>query len=153
MKTFPMIGWMALLMIACSLQLGCGSGGETAKKHEHDEHEHEHPESYAEAVAEIKEMDEHIREALASDTPKDADHNLHEVFHFIKDLPKLAEKAGLKTEDVEAIETAKEQLLDAYSELDAQFHGKAEVAYDEVAEEIKSALETLEKLVPPESGE
>jgi hypothetical protein len=136
-------------VIVGNLIIGCQQSAPTSRPQMHDL-----PESYAAAVAEIKVLRDSIRETLASDSPEDADTELHEVGHLLEHLPELSTDVTLPEGADAKIKEAVNQLLDAYGKLDV-FHGgdAKEVTYDDVADTIESNIETLEQYAGAENAQ
>lgn len=134
------------------------TGGEhAAHEHAHDhDHDHDHshdddhdhgatakpaqaPESFADALATIIELDGQIRSACAGDDPEAAHDELHAIGHLLEELPGLATTAGVAL-DVEAVKRSAGVLFDAFSRIDDKLHGGAGSTYAEEAETIGREL-------------
>ncbi len=119
--------------------------------HHHDHGDGEHPETYAEAVQQLEKLHNIIRDAFTSDN-KDAAHDpLHQIGHLLEDIGELAEKASLGKEQLTAVKKAKEDLFDAYTQIDSVFHEKKEIKYEDLEKKIDSALAVLQNAVKKEA--
>lgn len=134
-----------VLLVAFGCQHRVATDAEHA--HEHSD-EHEHPETYAAALAEIKELRETVQNAFASGTVgKEADGALHELGHLLEEMGHLAEHAGLSGEDLTAVEQASDRVFKAYMKLDDVIHRDAPIpegTYNDVADSIDSGIAELE---------
>lgn len=138
----------AFLTVALLVWTGCNSSA--SKPAHHDDHEHEHgkhahPETYAEAVHELQELRDEIRESLAKGDTKTADPLVHEVGELLDEIPELAEKESFAPADVLAVKAAASELKGHFGKIDEKLHGKEGVTYDEVAKPIDAAVEALGK--------
>ncbi|MEM9586245.1 MAG: hypothetical protein AAGA03_03110 [Planctomycetota bacterium] len=118
--------------------------------HAHDDHGHGdggHPESFAEAVEQVKEVGGRITRAFASGDPNKAHGDLHEIGHLIGALPELAKKAGVPSEKMETVRTVTEALLDSFEALDGTLHGGVGVEVEDVSKEISTQLDSLQALL------
>ena len=115
--------------------------------------EHKHPETYAEAVEELAEMDTQIREAFAIDDVEKAHEKahepLHEVGHILEEVPELAAKEDFSDEAKKEIGDATNKLLDAFGAVDEMFHGGEGKKYEEVADTIAANLKVLQSHPAP----
>jgi hypothetical protein len=135
--------------------IGCGSSEPSAAHtssqdsptgdHEHDESEH--PQSFSEAVEQIKERGSRITDAFASGEPDSAHDDLHGIGHVIESLPELAKKAGLSAEEQDTVQQVTEALMDAFGELDGTLHGGEAVEVEEVSKNISAQIEKLESML------
>jgi hypothetical protein len=165
---FPLVA----ILIFCSTGCGPGEPAEPASStenaaedhdhdHEHDdEHDHDHadhdghdhgsseaPQSFDEAVAYIEKSGGAITEAFASGEPESAHDELHDIGHVIESLPELAKQAGLTDEQLDAVETATESLLDAFGELDGTLHGGEAVEVADLSQQISAQVDSLRALL------
>ncbi len=161
---------LTVSMFACALCLGCGSSTPPAEptaatdsdhdhehadhehadhdhEHDHAQHEHEHPETYAAAVAEVKELNATLREALDKGETEKADEAVHEVGHVLEHVADLAKAETLSDADQEEVKQHVDSLFDSFGKIDEQIHSGTEVTYDEVVEKINAAIESLEQHV------
>lgn len=128
--------------------------------HDHDKHAHsdheESSETYADAVKEIEALQKSIKENFEADKLEDADTAVHEVGHVLEEVTKLAEKASLTPEDLEAVKKNVEVLFDAFGKIDDRLHSKDAAKgsdYKGVAKEIEAAIEVLKSKVKAEASE
>jgi hypothetical protein len=129
-----------------------------ATNHDHDhgaepEHAHAHPETYAEAVKQIEDLNTVIKEGFAANDLKKADGPVHEVGHILEeDVAKLLEKTQLADDAKAEVKKAAEELFDAFMKLDEKIHDGKGSTYDEVSEKIDAGLATLRKHAPAEAA-
>jgi hypothetical protein len=118
--------------------------------HAHD-HDHDHgatekpatdPESFADALVTIIELDGKIRAACAGDDPEAAHDELHAIGHLLEELPGLATTAGVAL-DAEAVKRSAGVLFDAFSRIDDKLHGGGGSTYAEEAETIGRELSSF----------
>ncbi|GAB5402243.1 MAG: hypothetical protein Aurels2KO_04740 [Aureliella sp.] len=140
----------ALLCIASVGFVGCAP--ETAQNIETESHgdEHVHPESFADALAVLSEQQKSISEAFMAGDPDAAHEPLHEVGHTLELLPDLAKEAGANEEAQTAISAAVEELFTAFGSLDEVLHGGEEISYDDVKDQISTAMESLSGVSVPD---
>jgi len=106
---------------------------------------HAHPETLPAAVAELKELVEKVRGALASGDREKADGPVHEVGHLLGDMEGLVAKAKLPAERETAVKQAIEEIFQAFDTLDTALHGDADKPIDfaPLDEKIGKALGVL----------
>lgn len=151
------LGLLGLLCLATLL--GCGGGAEESASDTipgtpiHDDHDH-HGEEHAtfdEAVHELVEMRNAIRDGVAAGDEEAFHGPLHEVGHVLESLESFAEKmedSANKTAAVEAVES----LFDLFGKVDAKLHGGDGVDYSDVADEIDANVSILEGLASGEAA-
>ncbi len=141
----------ALLCIASVGLVGCAPETTTqeATSDSHSE-EHVHPETFADALAILTQQQTAISEAFAAGDPEAAHEPLHEVGHTLELLPELAKSAGVDEEAQAAISSATEELFTAFGGLDEVLHGGEEIGYDDVKDQITSAMAALADVSIPE---
>lgn len=123
--------------------------------HEQDDHDHEHddheggeqPESFGEAVEQLKAMGGKITKAFAKGEPDDVHDDLHKIGHLIESLPELAKKDGKSSEQQGVVKEAVESLMDAFGELDGTLHGGDPVEVDDVSKEVSTQIKKLESVL------
>ena len=160
------IGLFACLLGIATV-VGCGdskSPGSAEAKDGHD-HDHDHdgehghgshahgsaaksPATYAEAVEEIAQLCEKLREASATGDVGEMDGPVHAVRPLLTRLPRLAVKASLDEADRKKVDSAIDVLKASFGELDARIHGGAEAgkSFDDVAADIDAAMADLKAI-------
>ena len=103
----------------------------------------EEPLSLPGVVTKIVEMRNKIRDGFATDNLDMAHDPLHKVGQQLEKLELLAEIEQLPADKKKAISKAKEELFDAFGEIDKTFHGKEGKTYDEVADVVDKAMKVL----------
>lgn len=99
--------------------------------------------NFAEVVSDIVAMRNTVRDGFASGDLDSAHGPLHEVGHSLEKLEGLAAKENLDAQQMESLKKATDELFDAFGEVDKTFHGAEGKSYDEVADEIGSALQVV----------
>ncbi|MEZ6063306.1 MAG: hypothetical protein R3C19_23410 [Planctomycetaceae bacterium] len=129
----------------------------TASEHGHG-HGHAHPESLPEAIAEIKELRDTVRDAFAKNDHDAAHGPMHDVGDLLGHITELAAKANLTDEQMATIKASTEELFDAFGAVDKAMHpGKDEnadpaAAWKEVAGKIDAAIDSLAAASPAAEG-
>ena len=142
----------SLTLALLPLSVGCQPAGDSAPTSQStvDEHAHEHVEikSFAEGIEQLGKFRDEIKAAFEKGSPGDAHDALHEIGEIIEALPGLAAKQGeLDQATTDAIESAKESLMDAFTKLDGVMHGGEAVEYSTVGPDIQTAMDTLKGYV------
>jgi predicted RNase H-like HicB family nuclease len=141
------------LLTSSLLVFGCNPSPPPAPKtapvdhdaeHDHDG-EHEHHETYADAVKELDELRLVAKNALAENKVEAADKAVHELGHILAELPALADKEGVMAD--ERVKPAIDDLFDCFDQIDQKLEGGVGKTYDEVAERIDAAMDTLRSKV------
>jgi hypothetical protein len=103
----------------------------------------------AAAISKLHTLADEILGAFEAGTP-DAGHDaLHGVGSLLKALPTLGQQAGLSAENLTAVTTASDKLMDNFGKLDATMHGDTtELDLPAIKTSIESALTSLEKVLP-----
>jgi predicted RNase H-like HicB family nuclease len=109
---------------------------------------HAHAETYAEAVAELEEMNKTIAAAFAANDIDSADEPIHEVGHVLDEVVTLAKKETLPEDAIAAISGAVEKLFDAFGRVDEKIHGGEGATYGEVQSDIDAGFEVLRQYLP-----
>ena len=117
--------------------------------HAHDEHAHHHPETLAEAVAELSELRDTIRDAFAANDPDKAHDPLHEIGHALEAVAELAQEEKLPEDKLAVVKTSVESLMQSFGEIDKSMHGQEGASYKDVADKIEEALKALQQLNAP----
>ena len=125
-----------LLFVGFSVFAGCQPAS-------HDGHAEK---SFSEVVTDLVATRNKVRDAFAAGQRDAAHEPLHEVGHQLEDLAAAAGKAELSADEMTSVKEAKETLFDAFGAIDEAFHGKEGKTYDDVAEEIGSAMQVLTSL-------
>ncbi|MCP4787837.1 MAG: hypothetical protein GY903_02335 [Fuerstiella sp.] len=136
--------------------VGCAEQSEPAPvmashEHGHEEHgEHEHPETLAEALGELTELRDTVRDAFAKEDGEAAHGPLHDVGHVLEEVSELAGDAHLSDEAKATIESNVEILLDAFGAVDKGMHSEDEgSAYSDVSEKIDAAIAAINAAAGP----
>jgi hypothetical protein len=138
------------LMSGCLFILGCNPPKPAEPKTGEHQHEHEHEHhfaSYSEAVAGLDEEIGEVKDAAEAGDLAKADEPVHHVGHILDDLSKLAEKDGIAPDEIKG---AKDELFDCFAKIDAKIHGGTGSTYDELADRIAAAMDTLRSKVKRE---
>jgi hypothetical protein len=106
-------------------------------------------ETFAEAIKKIGTLRTQVKESLAAGDMAGADGPVHEIGHLLEQTVELARKEISSNADLQEVQKAVDQLLDAFGELDATLHGRPGKTYDQVESKIESALGDLESRVQP----
>jgi len=145
------------VLLGCLVTPLVGCGGATsetsAEAHDHGhDHEHDHrPESLHAAVAELTEMRDRVRDAILDGDPNDAHDPLHDVGELLEAIPDIAAETDLPKEEWDAVNTANDELFDAFGAIDKAFHtkdGDKKAAYEGVAEQLDGAIEAIRSRLP-----
>lgn len=146
---------VAVLASAVVLIPGCGSSSQTqapipaasGNDHDHDHdgegHEHHHAETLPEAITELTELRNTIRDAFAKNDTETAHDPLHEVGHVLELIPELAEKQGISGDALSTIKTSVNTLFDAFGNVDKTLHGQEGSTYSEESAAIDEALKAI----------
>jgi hypothetical protein len=122
---------------------------------DHDTHadhqSHAEPKSLAQAITEVENLRNAIRDAFAADDEDQAHGPLHSVGHLLEELSTLAAEESLSEAEQQKVEQAVDSLMESYGAVDARLHGDeaAGKSYDEVAAEIDEALTKLKAIELP----
>lgn len=150
----PTIVWLLGLGLAAG-SIGCAQKTPPSPTTAHAPEHEARPDSYAAAVAQIREHGATIARAYSAGTPDEAHEALHEVGHLLGLLPELAGDTGMQGEDRQAVQDASRQLMEAYGKLDQLMHGaaadksaQAADTFAGVADDITAATKTLEAKIP-----
>jgi hypothetical protein len=122
--------------------------GEKGDAHDHD-HDHSNL-SLADTVKEIDGFRKTIADALAANDAEKAHDPLHEIGHLIEGLPAAGTKASLSEADQAELTKSADALMEAFGKIDEGMHGKEEVKYSSVSEQIDKAMEVLRKVAKVE---
>ncbi len=139
---------------ALMMNIGCGTSSEsnpsTAGATGHDDDhghshggDHHHAETLPEAITELTEMRNTIRDAFAKNDVDTAHDPLHEVGHVLELIPGLAEKHGVTGDALATIKSSTETLFEAFGNVDKTLHGGEGSTYAEESEKIDAALKAI----------
>lgn len=144
---------VSLFLLPAVFVLGCQETSPTpvVESHEHEEGHH-HPETLAEALTELTELRDTIRDAFAKDDADKAHDPLHEVGHILDAVKELAEKEKLPEERLAAVKSSVEELFTAYGDVDKLMHGGEGTAYKDVSGRIDAAIVTLKAAITGEAA-
>ncbi len=101
------------------------------------------PPSFKGSVTKLVEMRNKIRDGFAVGNVDMAHGPLHEVGHVLEKIGEIAAIEHLPADQLEAVKAAKEELFDAFDQVDRTLHGKEGKSYDEVAESVDRAMKVL----------
>ncbi|TWT59255.1 LarC family nickel insertion protein [Allorhodopirellula solitaria] len=131
--------------------------------HDHDGHDHDHAEQGAdldvdnlpelntpppldsldEGVEKLVSMRDEIAKGFADDDVDSIHDQLHGVGDLLGQIEEKVATSELSDDAKQAAREAVETLFDAYGEVDAKLHGVEGKDYQDVSEDIDSAIETL----------
>ena len=143
------------LSVAAALMMnfGCGNSSESDPAtagatghdddHDHSHGGHHHAETLPEAITELTEMRNTIRDAFAKNDVDTAHDPLHEVAHVLELIPGLAEKQGITGDALATIKSSTETLFEAFGNVDKTLHGGEGSTYAEESEKIDAALKAI----------
>ena len=154
------IEWLLVLGGMFVVGAGCESSADappTAAAHSdehehHDDHGHAHPETLADAVHELTELRNTVRDAFAKEDTEAAHGPLHDVGHLLEDAESLAQKAGLTEETLTSVKASIETLFDAFGAVDKTMHGQEGSKYSEVSDKIDAAIKVLQDAAAPQAA-
>lgn len=134
------------------LTTGCNETPPTppVAEHAHDEHAH-HPETLTEAVTELTELRDTVRDAFAANDPDKAHDPLHEVGHILETVSDLAKEEKLSDEKLAIVKSSVETLMQSFGEIDKSMHGQEGASYKDVSTKIDDAIKALAELNAPAS--
>ncbi len=113
--------------------------------HEHGEG-HAHAETFAEAFAEVKEMQTTIATAFEAGDSEAAHGPLHEVGHALEEMSELAGLSDLSDEDKKSIDANVNILFESFGAVDKKMHdAEGGKDYSEVAEAVNAAIAAIEE--------
>ena len=95
------------------------------------------------SVVKLDDMNQVIKSSMESGDLDKAHGPLHDVGHVLESLSKAAQTEKFSEADMATINAAKDDLFDAFGEIDKTFHGKEGATYDEVANKIGVAMNKL----------
>jgi hypothetical protein len=109
---------------------------------------HDHPDSFPEALEQLKQFKDQIKTAFESGNPDSAHDALHEIGHVLECLPELAGKLTTDPAQTASVVEAQTKLFDAYGKLDESMHGQKPepFKYETVAADVDAAFEALSKI-------
>ena len=99
--------------------------------------------SFKELTEKLVSMHKTIRDGFSSGDIEGAHGPLHEVGHVLEKVDGAASKEEFTSEQVDAINKAKETLFDAYGEVDKTLHGGEGKPYEEVSKDIDSSVQVI----------
>jgi len=142
----------SLALLSAVLVPGCQDAppAPVAESHEHGEGHH-HPETLADALTELTELRDAIRDAFAKDDTDKAHDPLHEVGHIIEVVQELAEKEKLPEDRLAIVKSSTEELFNAFGDVDKTMHGGEGSTYKDVSEKIDAAMVALKAAITGEA--
>ena len=129
------------ILIITALAVGCSTKQESSET-AGDSHANQ-PTTFQQAVEELVQQRNTIRDGFASGNVDAAHGPLHEVGHTLELLVKLAEKKGIQGSDLETVKQSTETLFDAFDNVDKTLHGGEGSTYEDEAETIDKALGSI----------
>ena len=135
-------------MVALALTIvGCEpakpKAGAGAADHGHDG-DHAHAETLADAVKELDAVCAKVKAAFDKNDADAADEPLHDVGHILGEIKDLAKTSKLDDAGKAEVETAANNMLDAFTAIHDGMHGGTTgKKYADVADAIETALKTL----------
>ena len=156
MRSFTQLSLSFLVAVCLIGFVGCQDSGKSKVVQkstseplhdEHDESEHPHADNFDDAVAELAEMQENIKEGFAEDKAEEAEGSLHDVVHVLENLEKFIGESDMDDEVKTSLGEAIESLYSSYGAVDDKLHGIEGKDYDEVSEQIEAAIKTLQDQV------
>ena len=118
------------------------------RDHEHADHVHNVvPADFASALSKLKEQREVVRTAFANNSPAECDDALHVAAEILEKLHDLAKQAGMNEESLKKVSEQSASLFKLYASIHEGFHDDGEgTPYDDVADQMDSAMEVLSQL-------
>ena len=107
--------------------------------------EAELPDNLGDAVKQLVQLRDTIRDAFEADDAEAAHIPLHEVGHLLGGIEKLVEKSDEDAEHKKEMAGAVEALFDSYTAVDETFHSDGGKQYSEVSSSIDDAVKTLQE--------
>lgn len=144
--------------VGCDAKPAAKTGGGSAEHdHGHGEEGHDHAgekeksnEPPAVALKSVYDKTvaaaQKIRDALEKGEIDSAHDELHDIGHYLNDLPGLAKAASMDGAKVETLEKASKTLFDVMSKIDETLHDSKEVKFDDVKESLEGGLAELKGL-------
>jgi hypothetical protein len=162
MKFFGLLASTVALAGLLSGFVGCEAKpapktGDSSAEHGHGEEGHDHGDGkeksndpppvalknvYDKTVAAAQK----IRDALEKGEIDSAHDELHDIGHYLNDLPGLAKAAAMDPAKVETLEKASKTLFDVMGKIDESLHDSKEVKFDDVKESLEGGLAELKGL-------
>lgn len=134
---------LALAIVGCEPAKPKTETGAADHGHDH-EGEHAHAETLAEAVQELDGICAAVKAAFDKNDADAADEPLHDIGHVLEEIKALAKTSKLDDAGKAEVETAANNLLDAFGALHDGMHGGTTgKKYADVADAIETAKKTL----------
>lgn len=135
--------------------------------HDHDGHDHsEHadididslmpieatpgPKDLSSGVEQLATLRETVGKGFADDDVDSIHDQLHSVGNLLECVEELVKSSDLTGDAKTEANKAIEQLFDAYGDVDSKLHGQEGKDYSEVADDIETAIKTLQDLTTAE---
>lgn len=132
--------WLLPLIAACLV--GCSeTGDKTPVISANNE-----PQTFQEAVEQIVQLRDTIRDGFAAGDIDAAHGPLHEVGDVLTQIETLAKAGELSEQDLTAVTDSTQSLLDAFGEVDKTLHGGDGSTYDEEAQTIDAVIAVLAEI-------
>lgn len=131
--------------------------------HDHDDHDHSGDidveglaplevapplESLGHGVEKLVVVRDTIAQGFADDDVDSIHDQLHDVADLLGQIEELIPEADISEDAKQQMQQAVDSLFDAYGEVDAKLHGAEGKDYQDVSEEINTALDTLTQHSP-----
>tara|TARA_R110002049_G_scaffold2750_2_gene21618 strand:- start:468020 stop:468634 length:615 start_codon:yes stop_codon:yes gene_type:complete len=107
--------------------------------------EPELPDNLADALTELVQLRNTIRDAFKADDLDAAHGPLHEIGRLLGCIESLVKDGGESAEHKEELTVAVDELFDSYTAVDETFHSDGGKEYSEVAASIDAAVKTLQE--------
>ena len=104
------------------------------------------PKTFADAVVQLKEINDQINVAMENDEPDSAHDPLHNVGNLLNKLPELATDTDLSESEWTEVKDETDRVFKAFGQVDAAFHdgGDKKAAYDSAKSTINEGITALE---------
>lgn len=115
----------------------------------HDDHGHEHggeghPETLGEALHQLTELRDTVRDAFAANDSEAAHGPLHSVHYLMGEVSEMAGEAEISDEAKATIDSNIDVLKDSFGAVDKKMHSEDEGSdYSEVSEKIDAAMAAI----------
>lgn len=106
--------------------------------------EPELPDNLNDAVKQLVELRDKIRDAFKADDADAAHNPLHEVGHLLGGIESLVADGDHDATHKKELDAAVEELFDSYTAVDETFHSDGGKEYNEVEAKIDAAIQTLQ---------
>lgn len=108
------------------------------------------PKDLPSGVEQLAALREAVGKGFADDDVESIHHQLHSVGSLLESVEDLVKSSDLSGDAKKEANQAIEQLFDAYGDVDAKLHGQNGKDYSDVADDIETAIKTLQDLTTVE---